>query len=63
MKMYQRVKMKNDRYLSDGIHAGDFGTVLEIYDDVAYEVEFSYPDGTTYALQSIRNEDLIPLDE
>lgn len=63
MKMYQLVKMKNNSYEADGIHSGDIGTVLEIYDDVACEVEFSYPDGTTYALQSIRNEDLIPLDE
>ena len=63
MEMYQLVKMKNNRFEADGIHAGEIGTILEIYDDIACEVEFSYPDGTTYALQSIRNEDLIPLDE
>ena len=63
IQLYQLVKMKNDRYASDGIRAGDIGTVLEIYDNIACEVEFSHPDGTTYALQSIRIEDLILLDE
>ena len=62
-KLYQLVKMKNDRYAADGIRAGDVGTVLEIYDDIACEVEFSHPDGTTYALQAIRIQDLIILDE
>ena len=63
IRLFQSVKMKNDRYAPDGIRAGDVGTVLEIYDDTACEVEFSHPDGTTYALQSIRIEDLILLDE
>lgn len=57
MKCYETVRMKNNRYLADGIRAGDIGTILEIYDDTACEVEFSRPDGTTYALQAIRTED------
>ena len=60
---YQLVRMKNDRYASDGIHAGDVGTVLEIYDNIACEVEFSHPDGTTYALRSIRTDDLEIINE
>lgn len=63
MRMYQLVRVKNNRYLSDGIRAGDIGTVLELYDDVACEVEFSHPDGTTYALQTIRCEDLTDAEE
>ncbi len=58
MRMYQLVRVKNNRYLSGRSRAGDIGTVLELYDDVACEVEFSHPDGTTYALQTIRCEDL-----
>ncbi len=61
MELYQCIRMKNDRYAADGIHAGDEGTILEIYDDTACEVEFSHPDGTTYALQAIRCEDFIIL--
>ena len=57
MECYQTVRMKNNNYLADGIRAGDTGTILEIYDDTHCEVEFSRPDGTTYALQAIRCED------
>ncbi len=63
MRIYQLVRVKNNRYLSDGIRAGDIGTVLELYDDIAREVEFSHPDGTTYALQAIRCEDLTNAEE
>ena len=63
MRMYQLVRVTNNRYTSDGIRAGDIGTVLELYDDVACEVEFSHPDGTTYALRAIRCEDLTGAEE
>ncbi len=58
VRIYQLVRMKNNRYESDGIYTGDIGTVLEVYDDIACEVEFSRPNGKTYALQAIRIEDL-----
>ena len=63
MRMYQLVRVTNSRYLSGGIRAGDIGTVLDLYDDVVCEVEFSHPDRTTYALQAIRCEDLTDAEE
>ena len=63
MKLCQLVKVTNNRYIAEGIHAGDLGTIPEIYDDIACEVEFSHPDGTSYALQTIRFEDLTDTEE
>lgn len=57
MKIYQRVQMKQDTYAADGIHT------RELYNDIAYKAAFSHPDGTTYALQAIRCEDLTDAEE
>lgn len=59
MKEYDKIKMINDKYISDGIKKGDEGYILEIYDDYFCEVEFSEKDGTTYALQAVNKADFI----
>lgn len=63
MKEYDKIKMVNDKYISDGIKAGDEGYILEIYDDHFCEVEFSEKDGTTYALQAIDKADFMVVQE
>lgn len=40
---------------------GEIGAVVECHPDDAYEVEFVAQDGYTYALVTLRGEQLIPL--
>ncbi len=40
---------------------GEIGTVVECYPRGAYEVEFVAQDGYTYALVTLRGEQLLPL--
>ncbi len=45
--------------------AGDIGTIVEVYDDpdLAYDVEFVYPNGTTRALLTLSPDQIRPLSE
>ncbi len=61
-----QVRLLTDRYRDKGVPAGTLGTILEVYDDGAYEVEFSDPaDGTTIALLSLAEEEVeaVPVEE
>jgi len=40
---------------------GEIGAVVECYSDQAYEVEFVAQDGYTYALVTLRADQLLPL--
>lgn len=62
MQEYQKIKMKNNNYLEDGISQGDIGYILEVYDENNCEVEFSDENGNTYALQSINCKDFDVID-
>lgn len=62
MEEYQRVRMLNDKYISDGITKNAVGYILEIYDEKYCEVEFSAEDGSTIALQAINRDDFIVID-
>ena len=42
---------------------GEIGTVVECHSEDAYEVEFVAQDGYTYALITLKEEQLIPLRE
>ena len=57
MKEYQRIKMLNNNYSSEGIFKDAIGYILNIYDEYYCEVEFSDENGITYALQAIRCKD------
>lgn len=63
MEKYQRVKMLNDKYISDGIKKNAIGYILEIYDEKYCEVEFSAEDGSTIAIQAINSGDFIIIDD
>lgn len=57
MKVYDRVRLKTDKYLSEGIKKGDIGVILEDYEDGCFEVEFSDINGVTIALFAFPKED------
>jgi hypothetical protein len=49
LKPYSQVQLVTDSYQERGVSIGATGTIVEVYDDGDYEVEFSHPDGTTIA--------------
>lgn len=58
MKQFDKVMVLNNKYINDGVNMGDIGFIIDIFSDSAYDVEFSLPDGTTYALCIINPDDL-----
>lgn len=44
-----------------GLRRGEVGTVVEVWKDGAYEVEFSETSGTAYAFVALTAEKLMPL--
>jgi hypothetical protein len=64
LEPYSLVKLLTDRYQDRGVSAGAIGTILEVYEDEAYEIEFSRDDGTTIAWFAIlQNEVKLLTDE
>jgi hypothetical protein len=45
------------------LYRGEIGAVVECYTDDSYDVEFVAQDGYTYALVTVRADQLIPLRE
>jgi hypothetical protein len=43
------------------LRRGEIGAVVECYPDDVYEVEFVAQDGYTYALLTLRGDQLVPL--
>lgn len=43
------------------LRAGEVGTVVELLEEGAYEVEFCDEDGNTYAEFALRGEQIVPL--
>jgi ATP-dependent exoDNAse (exonuclease V) alpha subunit len=58
LKLYSSVRLLTDAYQPIDAFKGDIGTIIEIYPDSEYEVEFSRTDGTTYAQIVARAEEL-----
>ncbi len=48
--LFQNVKLVSDKYSNENLHKGSVGTILEIWDDKNYEVEFCYENGETLYL-------------
>lgn len=61
LESYSLVKLLTDRYQDRGVRAGTIGTILEVYGDEAYEVEFSHDDGTTIAWFAVLQSEVKPL--
>ena len=49
LEIYSRIILTSDRYTDAGARPGAIGYVIETYPDNTYEVEFSNPEGITYA--------------
>lgn len=48
MDNYSRVRLLTDRYAKRyGVAVGAIGFIVEVYGDEAYEVDFSWPEGTS----------------
>jgi Domain of unknown function (DUF4926) len=61
LEPYSLVKLLTDRYQDRGVTAGAIGTILEVYEDEAYEIEFSRDDGTTIAWFAVLQTEVKPL--
>jgi hypothetical protein len=49
LEPYVVVELLADYYQNHGVDVGAIGTILEVYGNTAYEIEFSRTDGTTIA--------------
>jgi Domain of unknown function (DUF4926) len=61
LEPYSQVQLVTDQYQERGVSVGAIGTILEVYDDGDYEVEFSHNDGTTIAWFSVPQNEVKPL--
>ena len=59
-KMFQNVIYAGPPDFAPGLAKGEIGTVLEVYKDGAYEVEFINDDGSTKILQGFPESYLQP---
>ena len=56
--LFDRVRLKTDRYAAEGATLGALGYVIEIHPDGALEIEISASDGTTTALFVAQRDDV-----
>jgi hypothetical protein len=69
LEPYSLVELLANHYQDRGVSAGAIGTILEVYNQEAYEIEFSRPDGTTIAwfavpqteVRALPTENLVPI--
>ncbi len=60
IKEHDRVVLTAD-LPAEGLQAGDVGTVVHVYEDEGYEVEFVALDGTTAAVATVRASHVRPV--
>ena len=58
LELYSAVRLVTDRFCEEGVCAGAIGYIVEVYNEDAYEVEFSDANGETIALFAARRDDL-----
>lgn len=63
IKQYSRVKLTTDNYIVEGVKNGDIGYIIEIYEEINYEVEFSDPSTGITIAQVVVKENEIELAE
>ncbi len=63
LEPYSLVELLTDLYQDRGVFIGAIGTILEIYEDGTYEVEFSQDDGTTIAWFAVSQDEVKPFVE
>ena len=57
---FSMIRLRTDRYRSRGVTPGALGVILDVYGDEAYEVEFTNPDGTSYAWFAVAQDEVEP---
>jgi hypothetical protein len=60
---YSRVRLLTSRYDQQGVSAGAIGYIIEVYDQEAYEVEFSDENGITIAQLAVPQREVELADE
>ncbi len=55
---YARVRLLTDRFSNDGIAAHSLGYIIEVWNEDAYEVDFSTTKGITIAQVVVRRHEL-----
>ncbi len=63
LEQYTVVQLLTNRYQDRGVKAEAIGTILDVYGDEAYEVEFSRGDGTTIAWFAVQQNEVQPYTE
>jgi hypothetical protein len=63
LESYSLVELLTNLYQDRGVSIGAIGTILEVYEDGAYEVEFSQDDGTTVAWLAVSQDEVKPFVE
>lgn len=58
IKNYSPVQLLTDKYRAEGASKGDVGSVIEVYDNGDYEVEFADENGIDFAQIVAREEEL-----
>jgi hypothetical protein len=49
-QLYQRVKLITNKFIDLGVGINDCGYIIEIYNDDAFEIEFTKENGETLAM-------------
>lgn len=63
IKEHERVVLKTS-LPSEGLEAGDVGTVVHVYNDgLAYELEFTTLEGKTAAVVTVESAQIRPVDK
>ncbi|RUT04962.1 hypothetical protein DSM106972_037830 [Dulcicalothrix desertica PCC 7102] len=63
LEEYSVIQLITERYQDRGVSIGAIGTILEVYGQDAYEVEFSRSDGTTIAWFAVKQNEVKPYSE
>lgn len=60
--IYSPIKLLTNRYLKSGVKKGDYGVIIEVYDN-AYEVEFMDEEGNTIDWFSVKSDEVEMIEE
>jgi hypothetical protein len=55
---YSRIRLVTDVYESEGVSVGAIGYIIEVYNDAAYEIEFSDDNGLTVAQVVVKQHEV-----
>jgi hypothetical protein len=65
LEQYKNVKLVTDKYIEQGAHIGDIGTIIDIYDrecTTVYDIEIHHPLKEKYSTLLVLREDIEPVE-